>query len=358
MLSYFFILSAYAGGGIEKVFENITGIISRNFLDSSIFLYVVNGFDEKNYSAASCVTIIKSKKELKKITKTKDKIVINFSGDWKSGLAAWKISKEYISWVHQNPFTMKTARTSSINFHLLKKSQRIVCVCKEQKEILQDNFKFKNRIDVIYNSVDFEKAQILSAIPLESIDFNYILMVARIDFKSKDFFTVIDSYCRLSKDFQNRYRLVFLGDGPDRQKVVDYINQTVPADLRNSILLPGFDKNPYRWMKNASVSILSSKTEGLGVSAIEAMSLRCPVLVTDYRTGSKEISDGGKCAVLVKIGNADEMENAVEKILADEMYRKSLVENASVFVQQFYQKKIERNLCDFFLEYEAGCDSK
>lgn len=358
MRSYFFIINIWMGGGTERVFENIANVINKRFSDSEIFLYVIGGFDEKKYSVSPYVNIVKSKKELKKLAKTKNKVVINFSGSWNTSLVACQIHRKYISWIHGNPFTMKTARTALINFHLLKKSQRIVCVCKEQKEILQDNFKFKNRIDVIYNSVDFEKAQILSAIPLESIDFNYILMVARIDFKSKDFFTVIDSYCHLSKDFQNRYRLVFLGDGPDRQKVVDYINQTVPADLRNSILLPGFDKNPYRWMKNASVSILSSKTEGLGVSAIEAMSLRCPVLVTDYRTGSKEISDGGKCAVLVKIGNADEMANAVEKILADEMYRKSLVENASVFVQQFYQKKIERNLCDFFLEYEAGCDSK
>ena len=219
-----------------------------------------------------------------------------------------------------------------------------MCVCKEQKEILQKEFGFKNSIEVIYNSVDFEKIKKLSIVPLENVDFDYILMVARLDFNSKDFFTVIKSYCLLPLELQKKYKLVFLGNGPDEQKIVDYIQNFVPESLKKNIILAGFDKNPYRWLKNASLNILSSKTEGFGVSIIEGMSLECPEILTNYKTGSKEVSENGRNAALVPIGDYKAMKDAIEKLLTDENYKNEILKNSSDFVKQFYQSEVEKNL--------------
>lgn len=348
MHSFIFILTYWVGGGTEKVFENVANAIYKNFQDSKIFLFVINGFDSKKYSVQDYVNLIESKAQLRKLAKAKDKIIINFSGDWKSGLLTRLISKKYISWVHQNPLTMETARTAFINFHLLKKSTQIVCVCKEQKKILQKDFGFKNEIFVIYNSVDFEKIKMLSEVPLQNINFKFILMTARIDFASKDFFTVVDAYLLLAPELKEKYKLVFLGDGPDKENLVSYIKKKAPEALHKNIILAGFDKNPYRWMKNASINILSSKTEGFGVSVIEAMSLSCPEIVTNYITGAKEISENGKNTEIVEIGNSEQMSNAMQKILTNNEARSELVKNANEFVKQFYQENIERKLCDFF----------
>lgn len=352
MKSYFFILTFFSGGGTEKVFENVAKVIDEKIENSKLYLFVINGFNEKLYSVEKYVNVIKSKVELKRIAGfEKDKIVINFSGDWKSGLVSRHISKDYISWVHQNPITMKTARTAFINFYLLKKSRKVVCVCKEQKEILQNEFGFKNQIEVIYNSVDFKKVERLSLIPLENVDFNYILMVARLDFNSKDFFTVIKSYCLLPLELQDKYNLVFLGNGPDKQKIADYIQNSVPEVLKKNIIFAGFDKNPYRWLKNAKLNILSSKTEGFGVSIIEGMSLGCPEILTDYKTGSKEVSENGKNTALVPIGDCNLMKDAIEKILTDENYKNQLLKNASDFVKRFYQTEVEKVLYKFFQQF-------
>lgn len=352
MKSYIFILTFFSGGGTEKVFENVTKVINEKIEGAKIYLFVVNGFNSELYPPENFVNVINSKTELKKIVKsTKDKIVINFSGDWKSAFVSRQISKEYISWVHQNPLTMKTARTAFINFHLLKKSKKIVCVCKEQKEILQKEFGFKNSIEVIYNSVDFEKIKKLSIVPLENVDFDYILMVARLDFNSKDFFTVIKSYCLLPLELQKKYKLVFLGNGPDEQKIVDYIQNFVSESLKKNIILAGFDKNPYRWLKNASLNILSSKTEGFSVSIIEGMSLECPEILTNYKTGSKEVSENGRNAALVPIGDYKAMKDAIEKLLTDENYKNEILKNSSDFVKQFYQSEVEKNLYNFFMHF-------
>lgn len=352
MKSYFFILTYFAGGGTEKVFENVSKVINENIENAKIYLFVVNGFNSAQYSVEKFVNVIKSKAELKKIAKSeKNKLVVNFSGDWKSSFVSRQISKDYISWIHQNPLTMKTARTAFINFYLLKKSKRIVCVCKEQKEILEKEFGFKNQIEVIYNSVDFEKVKKLSLVPLENIDFNYILMVARLDFNSKDFFTVIKAYSLLSSELQKKYKLIFLGSGPDKQKIIDYVENSVSPVLKANIILAGFDKNPYRWIKNASLNILSSKTEGFSVSIIEGMCLDCPEILTDYRTGSKEVSENGKNTALVPIGDYGFMKNSIEKILMDEKYKKELLKNASTFVKNFYKSEVEKVIFDFFKQF-------
>ncbi|MEE0887572.1 MAG: glycosyltransferase [Treponema sp.] len=352
MKSYFFILTYFAGGGTEKVFENVSKVINEKIGNSKIYLFVVNGFNSEKYPVEKFVNVIKSKTELKKIAKSeKNKLVVNFSGDWKSAFVSRQISKDYISWVHQNPLTMKTARTAFINFYLLKKSKRIVCVCKEQKEILENEFGFKNQIEVIYNSVDFEKVKKLSLVPLENIDFNYILMVARLDFNSKDFFTVIKAYCQLPYELQKKYRLIFLGSGPDEQKIINYVENSVPVVLKANIILAGFDKNPYHWIKNASLNILSSKTEGFGVSIIEGMCLECPEILTNYKTGAKEISENGKNSALIPIGDYNLMENAIEKILIDENYKNELLKNASNFVKRFYQSELEKDIVNFFREF-------
>lgn len=352
MKSYFFILTYFAGGGTEKVFENVSKVINENIGNTKIYLFVINGFNAEQYPVEKFVNIIKSKAELKKIAKSeKNKLVVNFSSDWKSSFVSRQISKDYISWIHQNPLTMKIARTAFINFYLLKKSKKIVCVCKEQKEILENEFGFKNQIEVIYNSVDFEKVKKLSLVPLENIDFNYILMVARLDFNSKDFFTVIKAYSLLPSELQKKYKLVFLGSGPDEQKIINYVENSVPAILKTNIILAGFDKNPYRWIKNASLNILSSKTEGFSVSIIEGMCLDCPEILTNYRTGSKEVSENGKNTVLVPIGDYCLMRNAIERILTDENFKNELVKNASTFVMKFYQSEVEKVIFDFFKQF-------
>ena len=340
MSNYIFILTYWLGGGTEKVFENIAKVLSDK---NNVYLYVINGFDKDKYRPEKSVTVINSKKELRDIS-NKDSIIVNFSGDWKSSLTAALLSKEFISWIHCNPHTMHGAKTSFFNFWLLKRSKNIVCVCNEQKDILQKEYGFKNNFTVIYNSVDFENAEKLANEDL-NIDYKYFLMVARIDFNSKDFFTVIDAYSMLNKDVQEQYKLVFLGDGNDKSALEDYIKE---KQLSNKIVLPGFDKNPYKWLKNAECNILSSKTEGFALSVIEGMSLGCPEIITNYKTGANEVANDGKNVIVVDIGNALEMSMAMNNIVTDTVLRNNLISNSFVFINEFSQDIFSKRINDFF----------
>lgn len=340
MKKYFFILTYWLGGGTEKVFENIAKVLSENNL---VYLFVINGFDKEKYTLGTNVKLLENKRMLLKNI-TENSVIVNFSGDWKSSLASAFLSKKFISWIHCNPHTMHGARTGFFNFWLLKHSERIVCVCNEQKEILQNEFGFKNDFTVIYNSVDFDSVS-EKANENFNVNYKYFLMVARIDFNSKDFFTVIDAYSMLNKDIQSSYKLVFLGDGNDRSKVEEYVKE---KKLSENIIFPGFDKNPYKWFKNAECNILSSRTEGFSLSVIEGMSVGCPEIITNYKTGAKEVADNGKNAIIVNIGNALELSNAMNSIITNMKLRNDLISNSFTFIKDFSQEVFSRKIKTFF----------
>ena len=127
MNNFVFILTYWQGGGTERVFENVAKALYANSYND-ISMYVINGLDKKKYEVLPFVKIIDSIKNLKNLIKN-NTFVINFSSDWKSGFLSQLVSKRYISWIHTNPYTMKTAKTALLDFYLLRKSYKIMCLC-------------------------------------------------------------------------------------------------------------------------------------------------------------------------------------------------------------------------------------
>jgi glycosyltransferase involved in cell wall biosynthesis len=344
-VSFFFIMNTWIGGGTERVFENIISCLKNSFPNSRIFLFLIDRVDIKLYKLPSGVIIINDViKLLKEKELNKQPVVINFSGYWKSGFVSFLIFHKYISWCHNNPDILRKAKTGILNFFFLKRSQEIVCVCKEQIDILKNKYNFKNRISLIYNVVDANDIKRKSnEILVEVEKGRYFLMSARFELKQKDFLTLIKAYDLLHYDIKANYKLVLLGNGPDENKIRCCIEE---LGLSQYVILPGYDHNPYRWMKNAVANILCSNYEGFSVVVIEAMLCESPVILTEYHTGSNEISDSGKNAILIPIGDPKSLSVAMQKIVADSNFSKSLVCSAikyvnSNFSEAQYQSKIE-----------------
>jgi len=112
--------------------------------------------------------------------------------------------------------------------------------------------------------------------------------------------------------------------------------------LRDTVILAGFQQNPYRWIANCTVFVLSSKYEGFGNVIVEAMALGKTVVSTDCPSGPAEILDGGRlgylCAVQDPPGLAAAISQAVRKpidpTLLEQESRKYMVEP---IVQQYLE---------------------
>jgi glycosyltransferase involved in cell wall biosynthesis len=108
-------------------------------------------------------------------------------------------------------------------------------------------------------------------------------------------------------------RLVIVGDGPDRGKLEGLARD---LGLAERVDLPGYVKNPYSYMKNADLYVLSSRYEGLAMTLIEALALGTPVVSTDCPSGPAEVLDGGRYGTLVPVGDVDAMAKAILDSLA------------------------------------------
>lgn len=72
-----------------------------------------------------------------------------------------------------------------------------------------------------------------------------------------------------------RFRLVIVGEGPERQA----IEQTALAmGIDDRVLLPGFLDRPYRYMRHFDLLALSSRSEQFPISVVEAMAAGLPVV--------------------------------------------------------------------------------
>ena len=157
-------------------------------------------------------------------------------------------------------------------------------------------------------------------------------MVARFDFRSKDFYTLINAYSELPEDLKTRYQLLLLGDGPDMEKVKRYVYQ---KNEEKNVILLGKDNNPYKWMSRADILILSSKSEGLPTVLIESMICNTPVISTICQTGPREILNNGEYGILVPVGDSNILKRSIIKLLNDENLRNTFIQKANENIYRF-----------------------
>lgn len=124
-----------------------------------------------------------------------------------------------------------------------------------------------------------------------------ILGVGRLS-AEKGFPALIKAFALLRQ--QRPARLLILGEGNDRLLLENLVQE---LGLMADIALPGFDPNPYAYMRLADLFVLSSRFEGLPGALIQAMACGTPVVSTDCPTGPAEILENGCWGRLVPVGD-------------------------------------------------------
>lgn len=168
----------------------------------------------------------------------------------------------------------------------------------------------RQEIKVIYNPVITDALHAAASATVEHPWFQpgappVILAVGRLD-KQKDFPMLVRAFSLV----RNRLHahLMILGEGPDRSRIEQVIRE---AQLSKDISLPGFEQNPYRFMKRAAVFAFSSQWEGFGVALVEALALGMPVVSTNCTYGPAEVLCNGKFGALVPVGDHEAMAKAL-----------------------------------------------
>ncbi len=144
--------------------------------------------------------------------------------------------------------------------------------------------------------------------------------------------------CQRSEDFAHNSILVVVGDGPDRDKLNQYVFDN--EELMSRVVFVGSQTNVkqfYRWF---DVFLMSSIAEGIPMTLLESMSMEVPHLVTRVGGINEVISEGETGLSVV----ADDLEGYVHSMLIlyeRSDYRTTLGRQARKrVVQKFSQKQM------------------
>jgi glycosyltransferase involved in cell wall biosynthesis len=132
---------------------------------------------------------------------------------------------------------------------------------------------------------------------------------------AKGFETLIEA-AQLLDDPRVAFDIV--GEGPDQVALQKQIDRT---QSRSQIRLLGHRNNPFPVVARGNVFVLTSIRESFGNVLIEALALGLPIIATNCPYGPAEILDHGEYGVLVPVGDAPALAEALRKLLADETVR-------------------------------------
>lgn len=195
----------------------------------------------------------------------------------------------------------------------------------------------KNKVKTIYNPY-LLKIKKIKKIKKKNI----ILSVGRLC-KQKDFETLILGFSIFIKKFPD-YKLVILGDGPDKIKLENLIKN---LKLEKKIFLKGWIKNTEKYFSSAKVFALTSLYEGLGNVYIDAINFEIPCVYTNCKSGPDEILLNGKGGYKVKIRDKHDLNFKLEKCVLNYKLSQDKARQAKKKIGRFYY----RTTCPKYLNY-------
>lgn len=127
-------------------------------------------------------------------------------------------------------------------------------------------------------------------------------------------------------------RLLIVGDGTERENLQQLVKQLNISDsVEFTGRVPSKETPNYFNKLNCLVNI--SQYESFGVSVVEAMACKVPVVVSDTG-GLKEIVNNGDMGICVEPGNVEQTSLAVEKIMLDKKFAENAIDKAYLSVKE------------------------
>lgn len=233
----------------------------------------------------------------------------------------------------------------------------IVCVSKGIAQEISLISNRTNKVKVIYNPVADSKILEMAEKQIDhpwflnpfgsaqdELKIPIILMVGRLS-KTKDQPTLFRALSLIIK--KQPARLVIVGNGTEENKLTKLASK---LNLSKNILFLGFQDNPYKYMKRASVFVLSSLQEGFSNVIVEAMVCGTPVVATDCRSGPGEIIQDGINGLLVPPQDQIALAGAILKILNNPVLAKSFSIEGKKRAEFFSIQKSVREYENLFSE--------
>lgn len=266
---------------------------------------------------------------IKKITHKK--YVVRFVGDsaWETAVGNnW--TTDYIVDFQNKKYDSKIERLKTRRKKILTGADRVIAVSHFIGSVAEQIGADKNKIKIIYNSIDFidshiDKPEVENIRNKFGVNSKIIATACRLTpWKGVD--GIIKIMPKLKDKFGQVFLLV-LGDGPE---LANLKNLAQELKVENNVEFLGRVKHERvaNYYAASDLFILNTNYEAMSHTLLEVMRVKTPIITTTSG-GNPEVIDNQKNGWLVSYNNLTELESAAVKILSDKNLADNLTTQAT-----------------------------
>ena len=269
-------------------------------------------------------------------------IVVSYSV-WENEALVFANGAKTVKYIHGDVATNHVYRDDALSTkETLERFDRIVCVSDAAWKSFKELTGLEQGVEMHFNPLDSEHVLRSAEEKVDMpTDVPVMCAVGRLS-AEKGFERLVYIHKRLL-DQGIKHKLVLVGDGVDRGFVERMIKMTGTED---SVVLAGYQSNPYPYMKQAKFLVNSSYTEGLPVIAMECLCLGTPIVAPIPSVG--EAFGDEMCGIITESDTLS-LEEGIKKMFTDEQFyaqAKAGAERRSAF---FNGKRMVKEVEDMFL---------
>ena len=222
-----------------------------------------------------------------------------------------------------NRFSSIRAKKKLKLYRKIYKNENLITVSNEmQKDLDELKIEYKS-VQTIYNPFDFDEIREKAK---EDIEYKFDYIISPNAFRiQKRYDVLLDAF----KDVKHNIKLLILAK--EDKKLIQMIKE---RNLEDKVVIAGFKKNPYPYIKNAKLTVLSSDREGLPTVLIESLILNTPVVSTNCPTGPSEILVGELSKWLVPVEDSKELAKKIDLALDTK------IEIKNEYIQKFHKDEV------------------
>ena len=335
MIKILFLIHDLGQGGAEKVLVNLVNNMDPTKFDISVTALFGGGVNEQflaphiRFRAIFPKTIPGNSKLMKLLSpKQLHKICVKEHYDievsYLEGPSARVISgcpyrdTMLVSWIHTE---FLSQRSFSASFRGQKEAlacyhrfHYTACVSRQVLTRFQALSGIHKNCSVLYNTVESEKIfQLSQKDPPFSAHSQGLRFLSIGTLKEVKGFDRLLRIMKRLKDDGYAFHLYLLGKGPLENNLKSMIRD---LNIAQHVSMPGYEVNPYRYIRQCDLLLCSSHTEGFSTAVTEALILGTPICTVDV-SGMKEMLGENNEYGIVTDNSEEALYRGIRKLLDD-----------------------------------------
>jgi glycosyltransferase involved in cell wall biosynthesis len=247
-------------------------------------------------------------------------------------------------------FPVKKSFLSQFKYNY-KGIEKIICVSDVIKKMTAAGIKYPEKLVTVHSGIDLQKFD------PDNTDKSFLHTHYNIpkDRKligntsalapHKDYYTFIDTASFLLQQRKDLHFLI-IGKGALQK---DLENYAATKGIDAHITFTGFLNNIPKILPCLDIFLMTSETEGLGTSVLDAFAAKVPVVATDGG-GIPEMIIHEKTGMLASVKSSKQLAIYVQDVLNDKVLQKNLIKNASEKIKDFSKEQTALKTLEIYKE--------